>query len=59
MITIRVLKVDQDDIHYGWKVGSIGQVLEETDDCYYVENDDDYACSSWLMKSDVEVIGSF
>ena len=59
MITVRVLKVDQEDIYYGWGVGSIGQVIEESDETYYVENDDDHACSSWLMKSDVEIIGSF
>ena len=59
MITVRVLKVDQEDIYYGWRVGSTGQVIEESDETYYVENDHDYACSSWLMKSDVEIIGSF
>ena len=59
MITVRVLKVDQEDIYYGWRVGSIGQVIEESDETYYVENVGDYAYSSWLMKSDVEIIGIF
>lgn len=59
MITIRVLKVDAEDLYYGWQVGSIGTVFEEAETTYYCENEDDYACSSWLNKSDVEMIGDF
>lgn len=56
VIKIKVLKVDCEDAYYGWAVGSIGVVLEESATTYYCENVADSACSSWLNKADVEIL---
>lgn len=53
---IRVLKVDCEDKYYGWAVGSVGVILEESDTTCYCANVADDACVSWLNKSDVEIL---
>lgn len=55
-IKIRVLKVDGEDVYYGWSIGAIGVVLEESDTTCYCANVADDAYISWLKKAGVEIL---